>query len=182
MKKWNMVGDIHTVRGARIFPYEQFVMGSKVSDSMETEVAVEYKPVGRNKCNLKGMWVIASYCPFKLVSQGAWPQHGLITVITVIFDARVKQRAPNRCASYHTMSQWVITYYLVKLSRQKDKSGARPASHSLRWDSATLSPFLTSISHFVINYWSPELSKKRVSYPENKLNLSCPLIENTLYC
>lgn len=156
-------------------------MGLKVSGSVDTDMAVEYKPVERTECNLKGMWVTVSCCPFKLVSEGAWPQHGLITVITVIFDAGVKHRVPNRCASYHTMSQWVRKYYLVKLSRQKDESGARPAPNSLPWDSATLSQFLTSISHFAINYWSLELSKKRVSYPENKLNLSCLLIENTLY-
>lgn len=69
----------------------------------------------------------------------------------------------------------MLRYFQVKLSAQR-KVIAAPwlLVTLLLWDTATLSPFLTSISHFAINYWSLEVSRKRATYFENKLNLPPP--------
>ena len=112
-------------------------------------------------------------CPFKLVSWGEWRHHG----INVLFDTGVDTKG---CV----IGMFLIVQWVRGCLRSHESScqhggrwaswALRPLQTSLLWDTATLSPFLTSISHPAINYWSLELSKKRATYPENKLNLSTP--------
>lgn len=96
----------------------------------------------------------------------------------MIFDTEVEIKGSVIGAFLITHSESVDAYVFVSQAVSTE-GGERVERYArletpLLWDTATLSPFLTSISHLVINYWSLELSKKRATYPENKLNLSTP--------
>lgn len=179
MKKLNIVEDIHKVRGARLFPCGQFVCnGLEVVRLWGDRRGGRVWASGKLLMQPEGD---VSHCKPLSIQTGIirstiWFNH---SHYCDIWHWVWNKGFRSRCVSYHTMSQWALTYFL---SQAVSTEGALCLHQTpLLWDTATLSPFLTSISHFVINYWSLEPSKKRATYPENKLNLSCLLIENTLY-